>query len=58
MSKGPLQKTPIPSNRQVDLPNFLRPSGKVSQKNSSTLPKMLRLGVLLSRLVKNVLRVY
>ena len=58
MSKGPLQKARIPANRQEELPNFLSPSGKVSQKNSSTIPKMLRLGVLPSRLVKNVLGVY
>ena len=58
LSKGPRQKARIPSIRQADFSNFLSPSGKVSQKNSSTIPKMLRLGVLPSRLVKNVLGVY
>lgn len=58
MSKGTLQKARFLSNRQETLPNFLSPPGKVSQKNSSTIPKMLRLGVLTSRLVKNVRGVY
>jgi hypothetical protein len=53
-----VSKGPDPVESPIGLPKLLEPIRKSLTKNSSTIPKMLRLGVLPSRLGKNVLRVY